>query len=234
MTETRVNVEHYNTSEIEVIDYIRDQFSREEFRAIVLANIIKYASRAKHKGQFASDLEKIRNYAVILQESEAKYEAAELWDAALSEGVDIPVITPPRNVPTREVPAPTASFKRGDKVRVVNGHVQIPTGSVHEVTRFDGRFVYVDATYGGGWLPGRFELVEPEPRVFDRTEDVPEDVGLVRTADGRLCHRAPIRGWWYLQEDTDPKDASAEAALIGRVGWSEFDVEELPVTEVIV
>lgn len=72
MTETRVNVEHYNTGTIETIDYIADVLGPVAFRAYVLGNIIKYASRALYKGQYDSDIEKIRNYTVILQEQEQK------------------------------------------------------------------------------------------------------------------------------------------------------------------
>lgn len=90
MTETRVNVEHYNTGEIETIDYIADKLSREEFRAYILGNILKYASRAQHKGQFASDVEKIRNYAVILQEHEEKYEPEAPEPRVWQRLIDIP------------------------------------------------------------------------------------------------------------------------------------------------
>lgn len=58
-------VSHYTTGEIETIDFIADKFDGIEF---CLANIVKYASRAKHKGQLRSDLDKIRNYAVIATE----------------------------------------------------------------------------------------------------------------------------------------------------------------------
>lgn len=61
----RDDVSHYTTGEIETIDFIADKFDGIEF---CLANIVKYASRAKHKGQLRSDLDKIRNYAVIATE----------------------------------------------------------------------------------------------------------------------------------------------------------------------
>lgn len=66
-------VEHYTVGGMETIDFIYAKLGLEGGRAAVLANIIKYASRALHKGQFDSDVEKIRNYAVIAQEMEVKY-----------------------------------------------------------------------------------------------------------------------------------------------------------------
>ncbi|ANA86997.1 hypothetical protein PBI_SOUPS_62 [Gordonia phage Soups] len=76
MTETRVHVEHYASTEIETIDFIADKLGPEGFKAYVLGNILKYASRAQFKGVFDDDLEKIRNYSVILQERQAKPAAA--------------------------------------------------------------------------------------------------------------------------------------------------------------
>lgn len=61
----RDNVAHYTVGEIETIDFIADRFDVIEF---CLANIVKYASRAKHKGQLRSDITKIRNYATIALE----------------------------------------------------------------------------------------------------------------------------------------------------------------------
>lgn len=58
-------VAHYTTGEIETIDFIFDKLGYEGGLASVLANIIKYGSRANHKGQRRSDIEKIRNYATI-------------------------------------------------------------------------------------------------------------------------------------------------------------------------
>ena len=75
MSEPRALVPHYATGGIETIDYIFDTFGYEEGLTVILANVIKYASRAKYKGQLASDLEKIRNYAVIAQEMTAREEA---------------------------------------------------------------------------------------------------------------------------------------------------------------
>jgi hypothetical protein len=58
-------VAHYTTGEIEVIDYIFDKLGYEMGIAYILANFIKYSSRANHKGQRRSDITKIRNYATI-------------------------------------------------------------------------------------------------------------------------------------------------------------------------
>ncbi|ANA87093.1 hypothetical protein SEA_MINECRAFTSTEVE_62 [Gordonia phage MinecraftSteve] len=84
MTETRVHVDHYASTEIETIDFIADKLGPEGFKAYVLGNILKYAARAQFKGVFDDDLEKIRNYSVILQEHQAKL-AGEIWDAAAAE-----------------------------------------------------------------------------------------------------------------------------------------------------
>ena len=61
----RDHVAHYTVGEIETIDFIADKFDGIEY---CLGNIVKYASRAKHKGQLRSDLDKIRNYAAIALE----------------------------------------------------------------------------------------------------------------------------------------------------------------------
>lgn len=64
----RDNVAHYTTGKVETIDYITDKLGPDGSIFFVLGNIIKYASRAMHKGQLRSDLEKIRNYATIALE----------------------------------------------------------------------------------------------------------------------------------------------------------------------
>lgn len=64
----RAHVNHYAQGEIETIDFIRDKLGLDGVTDYILGNILKYASRAKHKGQLDDDVEKIRNYAVILQE----------------------------------------------------------------------------------------------------------------------------------------------------------------------
>jgi hypothetical protein len=48
---------HYNTGKIEVIDFIEDQ--QLDFH---LGNVIKYVSRARHKGKELEDLKKAQWY----------------------------------------------------------------------------------------------------------------------------------------------------------------------------
>lgn len=64
----RKPVEHYAQGEIETIDYIYDTLGEEGGLDYVLGNILKYASRARYKGQLRSDLEKIKNYAELALE----------------------------------------------------------------------------------------------------------------------------------------------------------------------
>ena len=64
----RKPVEHYAQGEIETIDYIYDTLGGEGGLDYVLGNILKYASRARYKGQLRSDLEKIKNYAELALE----------------------------------------------------------------------------------------------------------------------------------------------------------------------
>lgn len=52
---------HYNIGDIEVIDYIRDKMSNEEFEAYCIGNVIKYVSRYKHKNG-KEDLQKALTY----------------------------------------------------------------------------------------------------------------------------------------------------------------------------
>lgn len=66
----RVAVDHYTAGGMETIDYIYAKLGLEGGHSFVLGNILKLASRARYKGQFDSDIEKIRNYAVIMQEKE--------------------------------------------------------------------------------------------------------------------------------------------------------------------
>lgn len=59
-------VSHYASTKYETIDFIFDKLGTDGGTDYVLGNILKYASRARHKGQLRSDIEKIRNYAQIL------------------------------------------------------------------------------------------------------------------------------------------------------------------------
>lgn len=71
---TRDHVDHYAGTQIETIDFIFDKLGFDGGICFILGNILKYASRAPYKGQMRSDLEKIRNYAVIALE---KYDQKE-------------------------------------------------------------------------------------------------------------------------------------------------------------
>ena len=69
----RDDVAHYTTGEIETIDFIFDKLGYEGGLAYILGNLIKYSSRANHKGQRRSDLVKIRNYSTIALQFMDKY-----------------------------------------------------------------------------------------------------------------------------------------------------------------
>ena len=60
---------HYTFGEIEVIDYIRDKMTPDEFQGYCMGNILKYISRHKHKNG-VEDLKKARVYLGWLIESE--------------------------------------------------------------------------------------------------------------------------------------------------------------------
>ena len=53
---------HYTTGEVEVIDYIRDKLTDEEFVGYCSGNVLKYISRWRHKG----GIEDLRKAAVYL------------------------------------------------------------------------------------------------------------------------------------------------------------------------
>lgn len=75
----REEVPHYMVGGIETIDFIRAKVGDEACVIYCLCNIIKYASRANHKGQRKSDLEKIRNYSNI---------ALNILEEGMKEGED--------------------------------------------------------------------------------------------------------------------------------------------------
>lgn len=60
---------HYTFGEIEVIDYIRDKMTPDEFQGYCMGNILKYISRHKHKAG-VEDLKKAQVYLGWLIESE--------------------------------------------------------------------------------------------------------------------------------------------------------------------
>lgn len=61
----RDDVAHYTTGGIETIDYLTAKLGPMGSLAYIVGNIIKYGSRAIHKGQLRSDMVKIRNYAIL-------------------------------------------------------------------------------------------------------------------------------------------------------------------------
>jgi len=54
---------HYNTGELEVIDCVEGTLSPDEYLGFVKGNIIKYVTRAGHKGDVINDMEKLIWYA---------------------------------------------------------------------------------------------------------------------------------------------------------------------------
>ena len=52
---------HYTTGNIEVIDYIKDKLTPEEFTGYCIGNVMKYISRWRHKGG-TEDLKKATVY----------------------------------------------------------------------------------------------------------------------------------------------------------------------------
>lgn len=52
---------HYCFGKIEVIDYIRDKLTAEEFQGYCIGNVMKYISRWRHKGG-VEDLQKAGVY----------------------------------------------------------------------------------------------------------------------------------------------------------------------------
>lgn len=67
-TKEQVNhPEHYNFGSIEVIDYIRSTLGDEGTYDFCIGNVIKYISRAKHKGKLVEDLKKACWYLAYAQ-----------------------------------------------------------------------------------------------------------------------------------------------------------------------
>lgn len=52
---------HYTYGDIEVIDYIKDKLTREQFEGYCIGNVMKYTSRYRHKGG-VEDLKKANVY----------------------------------------------------------------------------------------------------------------------------------------------------------------------------
>lgn len=53
--------QHYTVGKIEVIDYILDKLTKQQFEGYCIGNVLKYVSRYRFKGGM-SDLEKARWY----------------------------------------------------------------------------------------------------------------------------------------------------------------------------
>ena len=69
MSDDRVNhPNHYTFGDIEVIDYIRDKLTPEEFQGYCEGNVLKYVSRWRHKGG-VEDLRKAEVYLKWMIES---------------------------------------------------------------------------------------------------------------------------------------------------------------------
>lgn len=58
---------HYTTGKVEVIDYIADKLTKEQFEGYCIGNVLKYVSRYRHKGGY-DDLKKAAKYLDILFE----------------------------------------------------------------------------------------------------------------------------------------------------------------------
>lgn len=58
---------HYTAGKIEVIDYIMDKLTGEQFEGYCVGNVMKYISRYRHKGGF-EDLKKANWYLTKLIE----------------------------------------------------------------------------------------------------------------------------------------------------------------------
>lgn len=62
---------HYTDGKVEVIDYIKDKLTPDQFLGYCIGNTIKYISRFQKKGNPTEDLEKARVYlgwAIATQE----------------------------------------------------------------------------------------------------------------------------------------------------------------------
>lgn len=61
MSDNVKHPEHYTSGNVEVINYIKDKLTAEEYSGYCLGNVIKYVSRWRHKGGL-EDLEKAAVY----------------------------------------------------------------------------------------------------------------------------------------------------------------------------
>jgi Protein of unknwon function (DUF3310) len=61
----QINPDHYKFGGIETIDYLQAKMTPEEFEGFLKGNVLKYLSRAKHKGGL-TDLQKAQWYLTRL------------------------------------------------------------------------------------------------------------------------------------------------------------------------
>ena len=71
LEETVLHPTHYTTGEIEVIDYIRDKLTAEQFTGFCEGNVLKYVSRWRQKGGL-EDLSKAKVYLDWMIQSATK------------------------------------------------------------------------------------------------------------------------------------------------------------------
>lgn len=69
MSDNVKHPEHYTSGKVEVIDYIKDKLTTEEYSGYCLGNVIKYVSRWRLKGGL-EDLKKAEQYLVWAIENE--------------------------------------------------------------------------------------------------------------------------------------------------------------------
>lgn len=62
MTDVVNNPDHYTSSNIECIEYLKDNMSYEAFLGFLEGNTKKYLHRFRHKGKPLQDLQKARWY----------------------------------------------------------------------------------------------------------------------------------------------------------------------------
>jgi len=80
---------HYTAGEIEVITYIRDKLTSEEFIGYCLGNSLKYISRWHHKGG-TEDLEKAQVYlGWAIEASKDVDNAKEIYEKARAKELEI-------------------------------------------------------------------------------------------------------------------------------------------------
>lgn len=53
---------------LEVIEYLKDKLTPEQFEGFCIGNILKYTSRANFRGEYKKDLTKAAHYGRILEE----------------------------------------------------------------------------------------------------------------------------------------------------------------------